>query len=134
MEDDSRILVLQYYPEFSSSVFPQCLKVNLGFQTSSVARNCAQWLLPLSPFHCAIIAKKEAIKYLRNFAELHATELLFHLKINNFMCDLQSYAADTRMEISLDLKKNRVPSVTCFNSFRILKFLVVKLLINNLIV
>ena len=27
-------------------------------------------LLPLSPFHCAIIANKEAIKYSRNCAEL----------------------------------------------------------------
>ena len=33
--------------------------------------------------------------------ELRATELLFHLKINNLNCDLQVYAADTRMKISL---------------------------------
>jgi len=35
------------------------------------------------------------------FAELRETELLFHLKINNFKCDLQIYAADTRIKISL---------------------------------
>ena len=35
------------------------------------------------------------------FAELRTTKLLLHLKINNFNCALQIYAADTRMEISL---------------------------------
>ena len=49
--------------------------------------------------NCAIIANKKAVKYSQNCAELRATELLFHLKINNFNCDLQIYAADTRMEI-----------------------------------
>ena len=42
-----------------------------------------------------LIANKEAIKHSRNCAGLRAEELLFHLKINNFNCDLQIYAADT---------------------------------------
>ena len=38
-----------------------------------------------------------------NCAEVRATELLFHLKINSFEfdCDLHFYAADTRIKISL---------------------------------
>jgi len=41
------------------------------------------------------------MKYLRNCAELHATELLFPLKINHLNCDLEIYGVDTRMEMSL---------------------------------
>ena len=65
------------------------------FNPNFVARN---YFLHLQ--NCAMIAKK-AIKYLRNCVELRATEVLFHLKIHNFNCDLQMYAADTRMKISL---------------------------------
>ena len=70
------------------------------FNPNFVARN---YFLHLSHFivqNCAMIAKK-AMKYLRNCVELRATEVLFHLKIHNFNCDLQMYAADTRMKISL---------------------------------
>ena len=36
-------------------------------------------------------------------------ELLSHLKINNFNCELQIYAAaDTRIEISLEILKTRL--------------------------
>ena len=34
-------------------------------------------------------------------SNLSFAELLFHLKINNLNCDLQVYAADTSMKISL---------------------------------
>ena len=61
---------------------------------------------------CRRNANKEKLLNIRgiaqNYAELRglrATELLFHLKFNNFKCDLQVYAAETRMEISLKILK-----------------------------
>ena len=66
---------------------------------NSVARNGCIRSRHFIARNCAIITNKEAIKYSRNCAELRATELLFHLKINNFNCDLQIYAADTRIKI-----------------------------------
>ena len=76
-----------------------------------IARNGCFRLRHFIARNCAIIANKEVIKYSHHCAELRATELLFHLKINNFNCDLQIYAADTRMEIT---GNNRGPSFTCF--------------------
>ena len=61
--------------------------------------------------------------------EFRATELLFHLKIKNFNCELQIYAADTRIEISVDFKiiEARVSIVSTV--FKFSKFLVVKVLL-----
>ena len=71
----------------------------IGFPLREIARNdCFRNFIAQS---CAMIANKEAIKYSRNCAEFHAAELLFHLKINNFNCDLHIDAAYKRMEISL---------------------------------
>ena len=51
----------------------------------------------------SIHSMKYEIIYSRNCAELSSTELLFHLKINNFIsiCDLQIYVADTRTDTYL---------------------------------
>ena len=71
-------------------------------------------------------------KILAKLREIACTGITFPSKLNNINCDLQIYAADTRIEIFLRFKNNLGPRVTCFNNFHILKFLVVKKLINNL--
>ena len=71
----------------------KCLKFDIdmiGFPIEILLRGIALKLRP-----------REAIKCTRNCAEFRATELLFLLKNKNLNYDLEIYAADTRMEISL---------------------------------
>ena len=53
----------QFKPIWSSRLASH-IYINRVSNRNSIARNCA--LLPHAPFHCAIIANKEAIKYSRN--------------------------------------------------------------------
>ena len=75
LESKSRLPI----PEFSGYLciskvckLTVCL---LGFLIA-IARNCAQCLRHFIVRNCAIIANREAIRFSRNCAQLHATELL----------------------------------------------------------
>ena len=77
------------------------------FNRNPVARNDCFRLHHWIALNCAIIADKEANKLSRNFAEFRATELLFHLKINNLKCDLQRnwvFATNSNVLILISLQ------------------------------
>jgi len=56
------------------------------------------------PFHCVQLRYNCQEGRNEIFAELRATELLFHLKFNNFNCDLQIFAESEDGNISVDFK------------------------------
>ena len=67
-----------------SDTKPKACTVSRVSNRNFVARNWAQWLLPLTPFYCA------QLRYIcEHGSNLMFVELLFHLQINNFNFDLQ---------------------------------------------
>ena len=90
----------------------------IGIPLRGIAPNGCFRLRHFIARNCAIIANKEVIKYSRNCAELRATELIFHLKINNFNCDLQiNAAADTYRIKVIEARVSLLQNCAQLNSF-----------------
>ena len=109
--------------------FPKCGLPLLCFKSEF---RCAKWLLPLAAFHCAELRYNCKQGSNKIFAVLRATELLFHLKINNFELWLTNLCSRYKNENICIFWKNRGRGSDVSTVFK-LKFLVVKLLVKNLI-
>ena len=87
-------LYLDWYgsgPSFKSTTFTTYRQIGVPIRIplcGIVCNDCFR-LHHFIAQNCAIIANKGAIKSWRKYADLRATKLFFHLKINNFNCDIR---------------------------------------------